>query len=537
MTKNILTPWFLQYTPTTKFSANIDAVASADVKISTSFGFTLVATLAHPIDFSNSFLHFNNKGEISAIFTIDAAAKVEFDSKLIHLANVPLPGAGFRVPGVMTVGPQFNLDARVKAGIAISGHVEAKVEIASWEIRQTMPEQSSEFEPKTLDEPSRNMDVSGLKQPEFDASVEALGYIEAHLLPTLSFGIKVDDTWNVGACSVDLVADGWVRLRAKSDLVGGDCGLAYAVDAGAGLLAKATVPDAFKTWQPQELAIAAIDRTLIPSDGTEWKCLTNSESVVRRELNNSLAANPNILEDLAGKSTSSAVLQKRATTYGPIFKLPKLGCPLEEGGEDERACSEIFGADDEGQYGFDEVETRDILFEDFDMDLEPRNDSDLHWLEKRNTKTLHVCPFNKQTIKFPNWAADPTHVIVDNADWSDCNNYAFGVQAAQQNVPSSSGRASRYLIEHVLEGQMLQQFVAENFEAGGAGSICDQMGDDGWKIRIPINGVLITPWDFVASAYPSTASNNAEFFKLIEPLNLAKEHVGATDELAQVTTY
>lgn len=508
--------------------------------MSTSFGFTLVATLANPIDFSNSFLHFNNKGEISAIFTLDAAAKVEFDTKPFNLANVPLPGAGFRVPGVMTIGPQFNLDARVKAGISISGHVEAKVEIASWEVRQTMPEQSSEFAPQTLDEPSRNLDVSGLKQPEFDASVEALGYLEAHLLPTLSFGIKVEDRWNVGACSVDLVADGWVRLRAKSDLVGGDCGFAYAVDAGAGLVAKAIVPDAFKTWQPKELPIAAIERTLIPSDGTEWKCLTNTESVVSRGLNDSVIKR-DYLESSVGSISSPALLQKRASTYGPIFKLPDFNslCPKKKG-TGNRPCSEIFGLDDEGA-----VEARDVSDEDYEMDLETRSNDTLHWLESRQNRKdpLQVCggagqrTLGLQTINFPNYPAGT--VLYDNGDWSDCNNYVFGIRANEQSVLKEDGvNFIKYINEHVLEAQMLQIFMNKEFGAGGASAPCVEMGIDGWRNgRIVINGVSWDPWTFVASAYPGNHANGAEIVRIFEPPNTIKEFVCASNELEKKTPY
>ena len=104
--------------------------------MSTSFGFTLITALGPPpLDLSKSFLHFNNEGEIEAIFTLDVVARVDWDSGVftlaaLTLATLPLPGASFRIPGIVTIGPHFNLDGRFKAGVAVEGRVEARVTLA-----------------------------------------------------------------------------------------------------------------------------------------------------------------------------------------------------------------------------------------------------------------------------------------------------------------------------------------------------------------------------------------------------------------------
>lgn len=43
------------------FKAKIDAVATAGIKMSTSFGITIITTLGPNMDLSNSFMHFNNE--------------------------------------------------------------------------------------------------------------------------------------------------------------------------------------------------------------------------------------------------------------------------------------------------------------------------------------------------------------------------------------------------------------------------------------------------------------------------------------------
>ena len=531
--------WNCDINENTKFFGKVDAVATASVKMSTSFGFTLITTLKFPLDLSQSFLHFDNEGDISAVFTLEALAKLDFDSKVFNLAKIPLPGAGFIIHGIMEIGPSFHLDARVKAGIAISGSVEARVEIASWQIRQTYPEENDNYKPKSIDDPQRNMDVKGLKQPEFDVSVQALGYLEAHLLPTLAFGIDVDPFWKVGKATVELVADGWVRLRAKSDLIGGDCAFGYAVDAGASLIAQATVPDAF-SWKPQPLPIGDIERTLIPDNGDEWKCLTGGAAGNRRTIDNIHGE----LGPLDGypattNASSSTRLKKRLVPYGPIFSIPDTLCPTQGPSPNVGTCDQIFAVD-----GLDDspdlVFKRDIPLDQFnnsDSALALRSDGDLHWLESRlNKKSVTACEGNgAMTIPFPNYSE--ATVIYDNQDWADCNNYNFGIQPALQSVPRPPGAKTpteRYITEHVLEAQMMKLFMDKNYRhPGDANSICNQMAREGWnRGNVVINGVAQNPWRFVTLGYPGDHANSGDFMRIIETVNLIKERVSHSDTIS-----
>lgn len=75
----------------------------------------------------------------------------------------------------------------------------------------------------------RKIDNTNLANPSFDASLEADGYAEAHLMPTLVFGIKFNKVYGIDDAGASLVADGWARLGVHSDLVGGECVFGYRV--------------------------------------------------------------------------------------------------------------------------------------------------------------------------------------------------------------------------------------------------------------------------------------------------------------------
>lgn len=154
------------------------------------------------------------------------------------------------------VGPRFDLDARFKAGISIEGRVEARAEIANWEIRQTYPHHD-DYKPKEIDTANRAFPTSGIASPHIEASVMASGYAEAHIIPKLAFGIKFDKQWEIDNAEVSLRADLYGRVRAKSDIVGGDCGFGYKVESGVKLVADASVPREFK-WNPSPYTFARV---------------------------------------------------------------------------------------------------------------------------------------------------------------------------------------------------------------------------------------------------------------------------------------
>lgn len=210
---------------------------------------------------------------MEAIFTLEALATLKLDSKPFNIAPIYFEGVSFVIPGIMSrkylymhsveycgyrfadrclcfvkVGPRLDLRGQVKAEITVQGRVEARVTVAEWEIQQTYPEESDKYTPKERASPKRGIDKRDLADPVFEMDMQANGNAEFHLMPTMVFGLEFDDIWSVATTDVELVCDGWVRMRANSNL---DCGFGYGVDAGMSLIAKAQVPDIFG-WQPKE---------------------------------------------------------------------------------------------------------------------------------------------------------------------------------------------------------------------------------------------------------------------------------------------
>lgn len=251
--------------------ANLLVQAKTNVKVSTSFGLTIITKLGTPLDLSQSYLYFKNKGEVSATFTLDAVGRAVFetgDKELLGLQN--FPGATFGIPKLLTVGPNFKLFGAIEASVTLAGHLESRVDIAKWEVQQTYPDQGQGAGPIALSDPNRDGtgDFQGLQQPTFDYSVTAKGEITAHLKPTFEFGITFDKMWKVGDAKVAVVADGWTRLMAAAGVSSkGNCPFTYGVDLGADLYAIVEAPEAFG-WTPTRFPIAAVKPVAAKEGGT-----------------------------------------------------------------------------------------------------------------------------------------------------------------------------------------------------------------------------------------------------------------------------
>lgn len=298
--------------------AKLLAQALANVKVGTSFGFTLITKLALPLDLSNSYLYFKNKGDVSATFSLDAVGKVKFDTNDVELLGLEnFPGATFGIPKLLTVGPNFKLYGSVDAEVKLAGHIESRVQIATWDIQQTYPDQGADYDPKALSNPNRDGTGSfqGIQQPTFDYSVTASGQLTAHLKPTFEFGVVFDKIWKVDPARVAVVADGWLRMNAIAGLASdGNCPFTYGIDVGADLYASVEAPSAFK-WAPRKFPIAAVPAKAVKKGGT---CPTKQQ---KRDVYDALLGPPLLPRDTA--NTSMHALAKRAPVVGPLLTLPK----------------------------------------------------------------------------------------------------------------------------------------------------------------------------------------------------------------------
>lgn len=399
--------WSCGTAPNT-IKASLLAQAVAKVSVATSFGLTIVCKLNAPgafIDLSESYLFFKNKGEVSATFTLAAVAKARFgtgDIEILGLEN--FPGATFSIPKLITVGPNFKLFGSVDAEVILSGKLESKVHIASWQIQQTYPDQNSDWDPKSLSEPSREGTGSfdGLQQPTFDYSVMATGSMTAHLKPTFEFGIIFDPMWNVGSAKVDVVADGWVQVKAAAGVSSdGNCPFTYGIFVGADLYAGVEAPSAF-SWPKKTFPLASVPAKAAKEGGT---CPTGSTSA-RRSIDGeySLLSWPGV-EDMA--NNTAVELVKRGGTYGPLLTLPPgcLFCP--NPAANTLACEDITGWEP-SQITQAETKKRSVP-------VVAANESSLDidsLFDKRERKDPTFCPDGVMTAFSPNFDSSGQMVVV-----------------------------------------------------------------------------------------------------------------------------
>ncbi|KAL4984435.1 hypothetical protein BDW68DRAFT_193691 [Aspergillus falconensis] len=337
--------------------ASIRATLQANVQVDTSFGITIIVTLGSPLDLSNSYLYFKNKGKVTAQFQVDAVASVNWNSgdiKLIGLDN--FPGATFRVPGVVTLGPNMAVYASADAAVTLSAHLQAEVNIVSWDIQQTYP-QTNQYPMSALDSPNYD-GTQTLKSPSVDASVSAVGELALHLKPKVTFGIVFDDRWDVPDCSVDLVLDGFVIFHAEAGLStesSNSCPFSYGIDAGANVYGQLNAPSFYNWGGTKQVPIASVPRKQITPDTCAGASTSSKRSLdLPDELANASVSETTVASSVrrahgilfddvstdgasAGLGLLGSSLQKRDTfSLGPIITVPdsSLSCP----GENVTGC-------------------------------------------------------------------------------------------------------------------------------------------------------------------------------------------------------
>lgn len=333
------------------------AQAQANIKVGTSFGFTLIATSLSPLDLSDSYLTFSNEGEITCVFSLEALARFHYDSKERKLGDpIPFPGAGIRIPGIATLGPQLALKGRIEAGLTLSATMEAKLDVVSWEYEYRLPADMDPSNPDKADYGDTG-DKNGLLAPTFYAGVVAQGDVKAHLIASLEFGVNFDKRWDVPPLKAQVAADSWVQVQASAGIsTEATCPFTWGMKAGVDLYAKA---DGF-SWTTGRYALPGSAQFTIYEGGTcpelsEGNPSKRSLSVGDTPYISSIDAyhqNSEVSDEVIKRShlrTNLSELTERSLgkrAIGPFFRIPvdKLICPNSEQGESsKKRCAEITG--------------------------------------------------------------------------------------------------------------------------------------------------------------------------------------------------
>ncbi|KAL2817250.1 hypothetical protein BDW59DRAFT_166064 [Aspergillus cavernicola] len=401
--------------------AKLDVHAETHVGVDVYYGFTLIATLGSPIDFSNSYLYFRSKGEVTAKFVVDASVTALFDTG----------------DGSATLGVNF----------------ESRVTLAEWDVRQTYPVANGDWDPEASKDPNKD-GTQNVLEPEFEYGFSLSGHLSAHVKPTLTFGIDWNEDFiSIDSCAVNLVADGHVTFHAELESGSGGTSFCYGIDAGADLYATIEAPSAFDWALPSSpFEIVPIDDVQIYPTGDSPACWTPDSSKRKRSRNRSLDAPHNI---------STSGLDKRAQVYGPLVpRLEGLSCPGSTNVDDIPPCP-LCGSDDS------------------DDSLTKRDDESC-WLDPYFSKETR-CPLDAPEKRDLADALDGLALILENTTYIDhhekhtlskrtpklvawtyngmtddlpCGTYQSCGKAAQQNTDTS-----QYVTEHVYEAQLLKAFM------------------------------------------------------------------------------
>ncbi|GME35753.1 Chitin-binding type 1 protein [Neofusicoccum parvum] len=464
------------------YDGHILAQALLDVSVETSFGFTLIVTsLVNPLDLKKSYLTFYNKGEITGTVTLEAVAKVYYGNKKTIL-NLPFPGASFRVPGIATIGPQLTVEGQIDAELAVAGTIETKLQIASWETRQTLPD-TSEYKPDEIGDGvdlEKTGSYQGGREPEFYAGVAVSGDITAKLSAAAEFGIRFDDQWKTPFVGAAVVGEASVFVKAGAGISTiASCPFTYSLDVGARLYAHVTDGNLLG-WGMNDFDITpAWKKKLAESECPDLGPIPQKRSLIPGVPQDGNASAVSLLDGFGSPAEAGEVhtLRKRSGVYGPAFRIPvgKYFCPssADENDSDSGSCDtvEAYWDNDEFLTGDEDYtkRRRDVddgwlaavedalgtFNETFDVGLEQRD------LEKRDsTRRSNICGIAIST-KHPNGGKAPSLGQLPDAPaygWEEpnvCGSFDFG-------APLQTPVAGQvYHAEHVMEWQMLTSFFIE----------------------------------------------------------------------------
>lgn len=381
----------------TTYDGYILAQATTSVNVATSFGFTLTAQIVDgKINFDGSFLTFFNEGHIKAVLKIEAAASVRYE-KESNIVVLPIPGAGFRVQGIVTIGTSVRIDGKLDVGVKISAEIETTIDVASWEVRQTLPDPGGDKDPQAIDQPDYKKTGSweGIQKPQVYAGVVAEGDATAHLIAAVDFGVTFDKQWGIGAAAASVEADGWVMLKVAAGTSTVDtCPFTYGVTVGADLSAVVKAPDVFN-WPAKSWPLPSLGKRELIKMG-ECPDLRGGDPTKRRRddligAGDSLAMLDNDTA-IALQAETRSLAKRSSGPWGPAFRIPvqELLCPdAGSGPSSGKACKDIRGWDD-SEWGV--INKRQL----------EAHEGSRHGLEKRTRNTPKAVDFCNKAARAEN---------------------------------------------------------------------------------------------------------------------------------------
>ncbi|KAJ3282029.1 hypothetical protein HK104_011145 [Borealophlyctis nickersoniae] len=166
--------------------AGLNLGVEGSVEIEGVVGASVKGTLVPPnVESAYAFI----KGQPSASLTLKMDAAVFLKKEFARINIVSIPLTPYQLPGIGSIGPQFDLDLRAVMDVRVKGQMKAKMEMELPEVGVTVgtgnrPENTvASPSPDDIDKP----DVTA----SFDSSVTMQGSVEFHLIPKASIGINL----------------------------------------------------------------------------------------------------------------------------------------------------------------------------------------------------------------------------------------------------------------------------------------------------------------------------------------------------------
>ncbi|ORY01574.1 hypothetical protein BCR34DRAFT_592200 [Clohesyomyces aquaticus] len=193
---------------------------------STAASVTVIGTLGNLNSFEESSAWFHTSGSIDAKLHFNAKGKMSFHTGQVEVFGAHNFGASFRVPGIVTIGPDF------------------RVNFANWDYakrypvpsgKKAGPEEMGDHDEATVDTQS----------DPFNWDLDAEGQPTAHIIPKVTFGIVFDSS-AISNAALGVGVDAYTRLYADLN-VGQNKPLVYCygMHGGAKLFANVEAPTIF----------------------------------------------------------------------------------------------------------------------------------------------------------------------------------------------------------------------------------------------------------------------------------------------------
>lgn len=210
--------------------------------------------------FNESSAWFHTLGSIDASLNFEAKGKISFHTGNVELFGAHNFGASFRVPGIVTIGPDFRILASLAGDATLHMTSSYSVNFAKWDYSMRYPVPDSKVDKPVEEDKLSEPKVEKSKQ--FNWDMDASGSLTAHIIPKVTFGIVFDSS-AISNAALDLGVDAYTRLYAEAR-VGANQPLeyCYGVDAGAQLFGQVQAPKLFQVDYSRYYSIAGFERAI-----------------------------------------------------------------------------------------------------------------------------------------------------------------------------------------------------------------------------------------------------------------------------------